>query len=150
MDRKLLNFSTENLQFDKLLLAQNFTEDMKETGIEKLAWLGDAVYELYVRVAIFHKAQISRNLHVFNVKLVNAAFQAALLRSLIESGFLTPDEEKFVKRARNYRSHSQAKNQDPLDYRYATALEALIGLLYCERKVDRIQEIIAKIAEMKL
>lgn len=146
----MLNFDVKQLTFSNLLNTVELDLAAKELGIEKLAWLGDAIYELYIRTAIFQAANLSRNLHRINVRFVNAAFQARLLKYVHAKQMLTAEEEKFVKRARNFHSHSQAKNQDPLDYQYATALEALLGLLFCENKVEKIGAIIACIVEMEL
>ena len=59
-------------------------------------------------------------------------------------GFLTDEELALAKRARNHRTSSKPRNADPVEYKLATAFEALIGALYLSGETDRIEEIIGE------
>ena len=108
----------------------------KEINTTALAYIGDAVYEIYVRE---HVLEASRKqafgahvdaLHKKAVRYVRADGQAKALRRMMKEGFLAAEEEALVRRARNHKSASKPKNADAMDYKYATALEALIGYWY--------------------
>ena len=105
-----------------------------------LAYLGDAVYELFVRRYLvscgYSKVDM---LHTLAVKFVNAATQAKVLHTLKEG--LNEDEAAIVRRGRNAKSGSAPKNTSMTDYRYGTAFESLIGYLYLSDREDRINEI---------
>ena len=108
-----------------------------------LAWMGDAVYETYVRKYVVDSGQIHADkLHLSAVKYVKADSQAFVMKEIFES---LPDEEQtLVKRAKNRRSKTKAKNADPVDYKWATAFEALIGYYYIEGKNDKMEEVLKK------
>ena len=108
----------------------------REINTTALAYIGDAVYEIYVRE---HVLEASRKqafgahvdaLHKKAVRYVRADGQAKALRRMMKEGFLAAEEEALVRRARNHKSASKPKNADAMDYKYATALEALIGYWY--------------------
>lgn len=106
-----------------------------------LAFLGDAVFETYVRDHLIHtmKGDADR-LHRAAVELVKAEAQAYAVKQILPS--LTEEELGFVKRARNKKISTKPKNADPVDYKWATAFEALIGYLYLSGNIDRMKEII--------
>lgn len=130
------------MQVNNLLLAQDWQLDCREINYAKLAWLGDVIYELYIRVALFNQAKSNLSLHKLAIHYVNAAYQAELLKYLVKENILTDDEDKLVKRALNFRPHSQAKNQSFIDYQSATALEVLLAYLYINGQTERITELI--------
>ncbi|MDD4583683.1 MAG: ribonuclease III domain-containing protein [Eubacteriales bacterium] len=108
-----------------------------------LAFMGDAVYEMHVREHLVHTGQIHGDkLHRAAVKYVRAEAQAEAIKGMLD--ILSQDELGLVKRARNKQITSKPKNADPLTYKWATALEALIGYLYLEGKWERMEEIIGK------
>ena len=116
-----------------------------------LAYLGDTVYENYVRKflvqqGIAHVDELQKKA----VQYVSANSQSRFLQRLIDDNFLTEEELAVVKRARNYKTTSHPKSCDIITYKYATGLEALIGYLDLEQKSDRIQEIMNFILEGKL
>ena len=105
----------------------------------KLAFLGDAVYELMVRERIVSK--YSDKLGVLNnikMKTVCCTAQSDVL-SKIES-ILTPEELVIYKRGRNLKSNRKPKNASVSTYRRATGLEALFGYLYLTKNVNRLYE----------
>ena len=113
-----------------------------------LAYLGDSIYEVYVRKYLLNK-NISKvnELQKNAVKYVSAKGQCNYLNLMIENSFLTEKEIEIVKRARNHKSHSQPKNTDIITYKQATGLEALIGYLYLSNNIDRINDIMNYIFE---
>ena len=94
-----------------------------------LAFIGDAVYEVYVRARILAEANTSANaLHKKAIGYVKASAQAGAAKQMMDT--LSDDELAAFKRGRNAKSATVPKNADVTDYRYATALEALFGYLY--------------------
>lgn len=115
---------------------------IKEINVLVLAYLGDAIYEEYIRKYLINKGIGHVNdLQKEAVKYVSANGQASYLTKMIESGFLTDDEISIVKRARNYKTTSHPKSCDIVTYKYATGLESLIGYLDMDNKKSRIDEI---------
>lgn len=107
-----------------------------------LAYLGDTVYEGYVRRYLIDKGISNVNdLQKEAVKYVSAVKQAEFLKQMISVSFLNTDEIDIVMRARNYKTTSHPKSCDIVTYKYATGLEALIGYLKLENKKERIDEI---------
>lgn len=105
-----------------------------------LAYIGDVVYELYVRTHLLGDGRVKVNaLHNGAVGFVQAKTQARILRGL--EGKLTEMEAGVVRRGRNAKSLHIPKNADFMDYKYATAFECLIGYLYLKQEHERIQEI---------
>ena len=113
-----------------------------------LAFMGDAVYENFIREQLLRNNVVpggqANLLHKEAVKYVRAGAQAALIKSLIDDGFLTEAEETLVKRARNHKSATKPKNADAVEYKWATAFEALLGYLYLSGQPERLQEILTK------
>lgn len=107
------------------------------------AYIGDALYEIYVRTYIVHKYKVKVNeLHKLSTKFVKAAAQAKIVHAI--EGELTEEEWKMIKRGRNQKSGSVAKNASITDYKYATGFECLLGYLYLLGKTKRLEEIINK------
>ena len=113
-----------------------------EINILVLAYLGDTIYENYVRRHLIFKGIANVNdLQKESIKYVSARSQAAFLTSMFDHNFFTDDEENVIKRARNYKTTSHPKNCDIITYKYATGLEAVIGYLDILKKKERIDEI---------
>ena len=107
-----------------------------------LAYIGDCVYELYVRnFSIGTGKAKTRDLSRISAGFSKAASQANVLRRLEAS--LSEEERKIVKRARNKKITSKPKNADPMDYKLATAFEALVGYLYLKGESERLEAVIA-------
>lgn len=136
-----------------------------------LAFLGDAVYELAVRRVLIERGGIyaADKLHRAAVRYVRASAQAKALRGILkamdcgavpamtegsdvssfvgltgESTSIILDEEALTvcRRARNHKPKTVPKNADPLEYKMATALEALIGYLSLEGRDEEVQALI--------
>lgn len=119
---------------------EELTRDPNQTNPLVLAFLGDATYAHCVRYHLIAKGLVKPNqLHKTANRYVSAKAQANILLTLLPT--LPEDEVSVVKRGRNAKSGSTAKNADIIDYRHATAFEALIGYLYLNRKEERIAEI---------
>ena len=95
------------------------------------------MYEVAVRQYLLAQPNLRPNhLHRRATKLVSAKAQSRML-GLLET-VLTDEERDIVRQGRNAKSGSLPKNADVLEYRHATALEGLIGYLYCDGHLDRL------------
>jgi ribonuclease-3 family protein len=113
-----------------------------------LAYIGDAIYEVYIREYLLEQGLEKVNkLQREATKYVSARGQASYLKMMIDDNFLTEEELSIVMRARNHKTNSSPKNTDIVTYKNATGLEALVGCLYLEKKYDRIAEIMDYIKE---
>ncbi len=120
--------------------------DYKTYNSIALAFLGDAVYERFVRERILREGRVGADrMHRSAVRYVKAAAQEHALRAMMDS--LSGDEMLVVKRARNHRITSKPKNTDPLTYKMATAFEALLGYLYLSGQQERLSEIMEAAAQ---
>ena len=105
------------------------------------AYIGDCVYELYVRTNLVNETNLKpHKLHLETIKYVKAQAQAELLRKIQDK--LTEEEKEIVKRGRNAENHHLPKNCNIQDYMYATAYEALIGYLYLTKRFERLKYIL--------
>ena len=113
-----------------------------EINVLVLAYLGDSIYENYVRKYLINKGIGNVNdLQKESIKYVSASGQAKFVTDMINNNLLTEDELDVFKRARNYKTTSHPKSCDIITYKYATGLEGLIGYLDLESKNERILEI---------
>ncbi|WP_285881792.1 Mini-ribonuclease 3 [Domibacillus indicus] len=123
-------------------------KDARQLNGLALAYMGDAVYEVYVRKFLLESGRVKPNdLHRASTKFVTAKAQAAQLHRLFEEQFLTEEEETVAKRGRNAKSGHTPKNTDVLTYNHSTALEAVIGFLFLTGRLERMEEIIYNILE---
>lgn len=114
-----------------------------------LAYIGDAVYEVYIRNYLINKGISKVNLlQQEAIKYVSAKNQCYYLNKLIDNNLLNYEELDVIKRARNHKSHGN-KNTDIVTYKKSTALEALIGYLYMNNNKFRIDEIMSYIINEK-
>lgn len=112
-----------------------------------LAFIGDAVFEVFVRDYVIEKGYRTINeMHKQAIKYVRAKSQANAVKILSDE--LTETEKNVVRRGRNAHPHTVPKNADISDYRYATALEALIGYLHLSGDEERLTYIMKRIAEI--
>lgn len=117
--------------------------DEKQLNSLALAYMGDAVFEIYVRHHLLQAGQVKPNqLHREATKFVSAKAQASILFYLMDQDLLTEYEMAVVKRGRNAKSGSVPKNTDVQTYRYGTGFEALIGYLYLSKNEARLEEMI--------
>ena len=114
-----------------------------------LAYMGDAVYETYVRYHLLQHGQVKPHLlHKAATQYVSAKAQASVLHQLIEKEFFSEEELAVIRRGRNAKSGTVPKNTDVQTYRYSTAFEALIGSLYLAGSHERLEEIITRAFEL--
>ena len=105
-----------------------------------LAYIGDSVFEILVRHYVVMKGNMPVNILYKKARaVVNAGTQSGLYDVLMPH--LTEEEISVIKRGRNAKSYTKAKNQSVLDYRRATGVEALFGYLYLKGDKDRIEEL---------
>lgn len=109
-----------------------------------LAYLGDTVYETYIRehLIIQNTQRKVNDLHKLAIKYVKAKAQATIIHEIETE--LTEEESKIYKRGRNQKSNTSPKNADIIDYKHATGFEALVGYLYLNNEIERLQYIINK------
>jgi ribonuclease-3 family protein len=111
------------------------------------AYIGDAVYELFVRNRLVIGGPCkTRALHKQAVQLVRASFQADLAAKL--ESFLSEAESAILRRGRNVKSGHTPASSDPVTYRHSTAFEALIGYLYLSGQTDRMTELLWRAIEL--
>ena len=108
-----------------------------------LAYLGDSIYELYIRKFLINGGITNVNkLQSESIKYVSAKAQAFYLKEIIDNSILTEEEMDIVIKARNHKCNHKPKNCNMITYKNATGLEALIGYLYVNNKVERLEELI--------
>ena len=116
------------------------TKDIRDyTGLE-LAFIGDAIWELEIRK---HYLQFGYNIPTLNKYVknkVNARYQSLIYKQIIEE----LDEELKVigKRAKNSNIKTFPKTCTVMEYKEATALEAIVGAMYLLNKEEEIKKII--------
>lgn len=120
---------------------------VNEIDSKALAYVGDAIYELYIREYIVNNSreQVSK-LHRKTVKYVSAKAQAKIIENIMEE--LTEKEVDIFKRGRNAVANTIPKNTDVVTYKIATGFESLVGYLYMAKENDRLQYLIEKSIEI--
>ncbi len=105
-----------------------------------LAYVGDAVYEVFIRTKLTENGDKKVNrLHKEAKNFVSAKAQSQIVEALLET--LTPEETDIFKRGRNTKVNTKAKNADFKEYHNATGLEALFGYLYLSDNQNRLNEL---------
>ena len=121
--------------------------DLREVDIKTyspltLAFMGDCVFDLYIRSILVANGNRGVNgLHKDKSNLVKAQAQAAMAEALQD--MLAEDEKEIYRRGRNAKTSSSAKNADMSDYHKATGFEALLGYLYLQGIEERLMEVIS-------
>ena len=131
-----------SFDFDNLDLS-GYT-DPRTSDTTMLAYIGDAVYELYVRSFAATEAKPgvhAGELNKYTVAFVKADSQAESAKAIMAADVLTEEELSLMKRARNRTSTSAPRGSTPKAYKLATGLEALIGWLYITGERERLNEI---------
>lgn len=108
-----------------------------------LAYMGDAVLDQHVRKYIVLKLKSKPNrLHQVSKRYVSAKSQAQTLEVLQSQQWFTEEELNILKRGRNAKSYTKAKNTDIQAYRKSSAIEAVIGFLYLDGQTERLNELL--------
>jgi len=111
-----------------------------------LAYLGDSIYENYIRLFLIKKGiNHVKDLQEASLKYVSAKSQARILKELINQNIFNDLELEIIKRARNSKTNSHPKNTNIIIYKEATSLEALFGYLKLENNIERIEELMNEI-----
>lgn len=120
--------------------------DVNTINIIALAYLGDSIYEVYIRESLIKKGIAKvEDLTKVATNYVSAKGQATILKELIDKSFFTEEELDIIKRGRNYKRSSHPKHTDVITYKYSTGFEALIGYLYLSNNHKRLTEILNQI-----
>lgn len=120
----------------------NHTIDVKQLNSLALAYMGDAVFECFIRFNLLACGGVRPNqLHREATKYVSAKAQSTMVHALMEQNLLTDEEVAIVKRGRNAKSATIPKNTDVQTYRYSTAFEALLGYHYLLGNKERLNEL---------
>lgn len=105
--------------------------------------MGDAVLDQFVREYIILKLKAKLNrLHQEAKRYVSAKSQAQSLEYLFENNWFTDEELDIVRRGRNAKSYTKAKNTDIQTYRKSSGLEAILGFLYLEKNQERLTSLL--------
>lgn len=125
------------------MLHYNEPINEKQLNSLALAYIGDAVYETYIRHHLLQKGGVKVNLlHREATRFVSAKAQSKIIHHLMESGLLTEEELAVTRRGRNAKSGSVPKNTDVQTYRHGTSYEALVGYLYLSKQIERLEVLV--------
>ena len=129
---------------EELIERRKDEKDVKLMSPLTWAYIGDCVYELYVREELINKTNLKpHKLHIEAIKYVKAKKQSEILKEILPN--LTEEEQDIVRRGRNAENHHLPKNASVQEYMYATAFETLIGYFYLTKKDERLKEILGLI-----
>ncbi len=116
-------------------------KQINEINPQSLAFVGDAVYTLFVRSYFCEHDKVkSRVLHKKVIDFVKAPAQSQALDIIMDT--LTEYEKDIVRRARNTKVNSMAKHAKMIEYKKSTGFEALLGYLYLTGQNDRLNQIL--------
>jgi ribonuclease III family protein len=134
--------SCQLIKATRELLPQEISRsEVQKVSPAALAYLGDAVYELHMRMFYLLPPQRVENYHRLVVSQVRAETQAKILRSL--TPYLRDTELEIVRRGRNAATKSPKRLEREI-YQQATSLETLIGYLYLTDS-QRLTELLQKL-----
>lgn len=115
---------------------------MEEMNLRNYAYIGDAVWELFVREKTVKMTDNAKNLHKLTTERVKASYQAELLHSFEND--LTEEEKEIARRARNL-PIPIARRSNQTEYRQATAFETMIGWWYYYDK-EKLEKFLEKVS----
>lgn len=118
-------------------------EDILMLNPLHLAYIGDGIYELFIRTYLLDGKMSVNEMNKKARSLVNAETQALVSQLIMDH--LNEKEERIFKRGRNAKTSSSPKNMKIMDYKHATGLEALLGYLYLKQSDERLLELMNKI-----
>ena len=121
-------------------LSEVIRADVRGYSPLTLAFIGDSIYELYVRTHIVKNTDAPANqLHKRCVQYVKAEGQCEAFDRI--EHLLTDEEMTAFKRGRNTKINTKAKTANLAEYKKATGFEALLGYLYVTKQTDRLEEL---------
>ncbi|MDI3281615.1 MAG: ribonuclease III domain-containing protein [Bacillota bacterium] len=120
----------------------------RQLPVATLAYLGDAVFELYVRHYLISRGEAAVDrLHRLAVAVVQAKAQARILRAL--QGVFSEEEREVARRGRN--AHLPLpRGVRAQEYRHSTAWEAVVGYLYLTGQQERLEELLQRAVQIGL
>lgn len=108
-----------------------------------LAYIGDSVFDVVVKTVMVERGNCPVNkLHKRTSEFVKATSQAMMVDYLTDSEILSEEEANIIRRGRNAKSYTKAKNATYGEYCKATGLEALTGYLYLKGNTERLVELV--------
>lgn len=121
--------------------------ELRSLNSLSIAYIGDCVYELYLRNHIMkkYKNMNSNKLHFEVIKYVNAKAQKDAYFKIKD--FLSEEEEIYFKKGRNSKTKTIPKNSSVSDYKISTGFETIIGYLYITKNFERLDFILNVILE---
>ena len=115
--------------------------DIQTVSAQTLAFIGDAVYNVYIRTYLTSKSTAKAGLlHNQSIKYVSAKGQSETIDKIMD--MLTEEEVSVYKRGRNTNISTVSKHVYVVEYKKATGFECLIGYLYVTRQKERLDEIV--------
>ena len=122
----------------------------ESVNTQVMAFIGDAVYELYVRERVSAGGeQRPDRLHRRAAEIVRAESQALVVKKMME-GFLSEEEMALVKRARNHKTPNRSRSAGMVEYKLATAFEALLGWLRETGREERLFQVMERAVDIIL
>ena len=116
-------------------------QEINKINPQSLAFVGDAVYTLFVRSYFCEHDKVkSRVLHKKVIDFVKATAQSQALDKIMDG--LSEYEKDIVRRARNTKVNSMAKHAKMIEYKKSTGFEALLGYLYLTGQNDRLNQVL--------
>jgi len=109
-----------------------------------LAYVGDAVFELYIRSRLASSGEKVERLHRDAVDFVSAKAMADYYRKL--EPFLNPEESAVLRRGRNAKSR-QIKSAGVSQYHMSTGFESLVGYLFLSGQEARLERLLSILFE---
>ena len=123
------------------LLSTVTEQEARNVSPVTLAFVGDAVYTLYVREKlVLNHAYSTGTLQKRSSESVSAHGQNALLEKILPR--LTENETAVFKRGRNAKKPTRSKSASVAEYNNSTGFEALLGYLYLTGNYSRIEELL--------
>ncbi len=121
-------------------IIKKFNQDPRLLNGLTLAFMGDAVLDVYIRTHLIAQGMGKPNrLHRQATRYVSAKAQAYVVKELYDR--FNEDERDMIKRGRNAKSPTVPKHTEVTDYRLSTGFECLLGYHYLAGNEDRLLEI---------
>ncbi len=112
-------------------------------GSKELAYLGDSVYETFIRTALIKEGiRGIKDLNNASGRYSSGLAQSKIYEFLLENNVFNKNELQISNRGRNTKIKNYPKNISIGEYRMATAFECIFGYLYLIKDIDRIKYII--------
>ncbi len=112
-----------------------------------LAYIGDAILEVYMRnYALENGFSKVKNLHEYVYPKVSNKAESVYINYLLDNSLLSEEEINIFKKGRN--AKIKTVHKDLKVYHEATGFEALIGYLYLNNNIVRLEEIIKDIKDL--